>query len=284
MLKLEFIHRLPAEIPSSLKLYSLQKARADKEFLNNVLSRLGLASGPGSFRWRTNDGWTTAESNNTRVSINHSSGAIRFWSRLNNREVSEIPFTLEEPHLALIARTFLKKTGLVEAPIDQLQIRKIAYLRLQTASVERRVSKPKILDAGVIFGREIDGVPVSGPGGFVMINIAPDKAVTAGTKVWRNLGANVGVAKILKPDYAVKELSRRLRLQKVDQPVRVMKSEFCYFERGQSDEQRYLEPAYSFVYEYETKQNRFPYKSVIVIPAIQGSRQVWNPTKRFAGK
>ena len=114
-----------------------------------------------------------------------------------------------------------------------------------------------------------------------MINVAPDESVVAATKVWRRLGATLGMAKVLKPDYAINELSRRLRLQEIDRPVRVLKAEFCYFERGENDEQNYLEPAYAFVYEYETKMNRFPYKSVTVIPAVQGSRQIWNPPKRF---
>ena len=106
--------------------------------------------------------------------------------------------------------------------------------------------------------------------------------MVAVTKVWRQLGATLGAANVLKPDYAMKELHRRLSLQKIDRTVRVIKAEFCYFERGENDVQQYLEPAYAFVYEYENKINRFPYKSAMVIPAIQGSRQNWNPPKRFA--
>jgi hypothetical protein len=115
----------------------------------------------------------------------------------------------------------------------------------------------------------------------VMVNVASDEAVVAGTKVWRRLGKTISIANVLKPDYAINELSRRLPLQKIDRHVRVLKAEFCYFERGENDEQNYLEPAYAFVYEYETK-NRFPYKSALVIAAVQGSRQNWNPPKRFA--
>jgi hypothetical protein len=284
MLRLEFTQNLPAEVPSKLKIFSLEKARADRSLFVNVLSRLGLTGGFRGFRWRNNGGWTTAESKDARVSINHHSGAVRFWTRLNDREVPHGPFSIDEPHLAFIARNFLKKTGLVDTPVDQLKVRKIAYLRMQAGSVKGKVTTPRILDAGVIFGREMDGVPVSGPGGYVMINVAPDESVIAGTKVWRRLGATLGMANILKPDYAINELSRRLRFQAIDRPVRVLKAEFCYFERGENDEQNYFEPAYAFVYEYETKQNRFPYKSAMVIPAVQGSRQIWNPPKRFRDK
>jgi hypothetical protein len=281
MLRLEFTKNLPAEVPSQLKIYSLEKARVDQSLFINVLSRLGLMGGFSGFRWRKNGGWTAVESKDARVSINHHSGAVRFWTRLNDRKVPSGPFSIDEPHLAFIARGFLKKTGLVDTPVDQLKVRKIAYLRMQEGSVKGQLTTPRILDAGVIFGREIDGVPVSGPGGYVMINVAPDESVVAATKVWRRLGAPLGMAKVLKPDYAINELSGRLRLQELDRPVKVLKAEFCYFERGENDEQNYLEPAYTFVYEYETKMNRFPYKSVIVIPAVRGSQQIWNPPKRF---
>jgi len=281
MLRFEFVQNLPAETPSMLKIFALEKAKADQSLIVNLFSRLGLTGGFSGFRWKNDGGWTTAESTNARVSINQRSGALRFWTRLNDRESPKAPFTIDEPSLASIARGFLKRTGLAPVPVEQLKVRKIAYLRLQTKPGRGKATSPKILDAGVIFGREVEGVPVSGPGGHMMINVAPDESVVAGTKVWRQLGAPLGMANVLKPDYAINELSRRLRLQKIDQPVRVLKAEFCYFERGENDEQNYLEPAYAFVYEYETK-NRFPYKSALVIPAVQGSRQNWNPPKRFA--
>jgi len=281
MLRFEFLQNLPAETPSRLKIFALEKARADQSIFVKLLSRLGLMGAFSDFRLKNNAGWTTAESKDARVSINQRSGALRFWTRLNERELPKTPFSIDEPSLASIARSFLKRTDLAPIPVEQLKVSKIAYLRMQTKPVTGKATSPRILDAGVIFGREVEGVPVSGPGGYVMINVGPDESVLAGTKVWRRLGKTLGMANVLKPDYAVNELSRRLRLQKIDRPVRVLKAEFCYFERGENDEQNYLEPAYAFIYEYETK-NRFPYKSALVIPAVQGSRQNWNPPKRFA--
>jgi len=281
MLRFEFVQNLPAETPPRLKVFALEKARADQNLFVNLFSRLGLMGAFSGIRWKNNGGWTTAESKDARVSINQRSGSLRFWTRLNERELPQTPFSIDEPRLASIARGFLKRTDLAPVPVEQLKVSKIAYLRLQTKPVGGKATSPKILDAGVIFGREVEGVPVSGPGGYVMVNVAPDESVIAGTKVWRRLSKTLGMANVLKPDYAINELNRRLRLQKIDRPVRVLKAELCYFERGENDEQNYLEPAYAFVYEYETK-NRFLHKSALVIPAIQGSKQNWNPPKRFA--
>jgi hypothetical protein len=281
MLRFEFVQNLPAVTPPRLKVFALEKARVDQSLFVNLFSRLGLMGAFSGLSWKNDGGWTTAEFKDARVSINQRSGAIRFWTRLNDRELPKTPFSIDEPSLASIARGFLKRTDLAPIPVEQLKVSKIAYLRMQTKPVTGNATSPRILDAGVIFGREVEGVPVAGPGGYLMINVGPDESVLAGMKVWRQLGKPLGMADILKPDYAIKELSRRLRLEKIDRPVRVLKAEFCYFERGENDEQNYLEPAYAFVYEYETK-NRFPYKSALVIPAVQGSRQNWNPPKRFA--
>ena len=82
-------------------------------------------------------------------------------------------------------------------------------------------------------------------------------------------------AKIKKPDCAVKALKRRLVARELDGEIRVLKADFCYFEMGQSAEQRFFEPTYAFV--FETTTENFPYKSVEVIPAIDNPRENWNP-------
>ena len=153
MLRLDFTQNLPADIPSSLKIFSLEKARVDQTLVVNVLSSLGLMS-DSNFYWRNNGGWITAESKDARVSINQRSGAIRFWTRLNDRDLPKIPLSIDEPHLIFIARGFLKKTGFVDSYVDKLKVRKIAYLRMQTASVSGKVTTPRILDAGMI----LDGI------------------------------------------------------------------------------------------------------------------------------
>src|SRR5262249_44888882 len=132
MLRFEFVQNLPAETPSMLKIFALEKAKADQSLIVNLFSRLGLTGGFSGCRWKNDGGCTTAESQNARVSINQRSGALRFWTRLNDRESAKAPFTIDEPSLASIARGFLKRTGLAPVPVEQLKVRKIAYLRLQT--------------------------------------------------------------------------------------------------------------------------------------------------------
>ena len=187
MLRFEFLQNLPVETPSRLKIFGLEKARADQSIFINLLSRLGLMGAFSGFRWKNDGGWTTAESKDARVSINQRSGALRFWTRLNDRELPRTPFSIDEPRLAPIARNFLKRTGLAPIPVEQLKVIKIAYLHMQTKPVTGKATSPRILDAGVIFGRELEGVPVSGPGGYVMINVGPDES---------GPGRNEGVAAV----------------------------------------------------------------------------------------
>ena len=130
---------------------------------------------------------------------------------------------------------------------------------------------------------DIDGIPVTGPGGFVMINIAHNETVVAGLKIWRDIESKVEEVDVLEPSVAIEELRIRLNRSRLDKAnVKVVKAEFCYFEAGANDEQSYFEPAYTFV--FETKINKFPYKSVEVIPAVRTPRQSWKLEKRFSMK
>ena len=69
---------------------------------------------------------------------------------------------------------------------------KVTYLRTKGASIDGQEASEQILDAGVIFQREIDGIPVVGFGGFAMVNIASDESVVAASKVWRDIDKKGG--------------------------------------------------------------------------------------------
>src|SRR5262249_53991281 len=127
MLRFEFLQNLPAETPPRLKIFSLEKTRVDQSLFFNLFLRLGLIGDSSGLRWKNDGGWTTAEFKDARLSISQRSGAIRFWTRLNDREAPKTPFSIDEPSLASIARNFLKRTGLAPIPVEQLKVSKIAY-------------------------------------------------------------------------------------------------------------------------------------------------------------
>src|SRR5262245_23478548 len=153
MLRFEFVQNLPVETPPKLKVFALEKARADQSMFVNLFTRMVMMGAFSGFRWKNVGGWTTAETKDVRISINQRSGATRFLTGLNDRELPKTPFSIDESRLASIARSFLKRTDLTPIPVEQLNVSKIAYLQMQTKPVGGKATSPKILDAGVIFGR-----------------------------------------------------------------------------------------------------------------------------------
>jgi hypothetical protein len=225
------------------------------------------------------DNWTIGRQAGFTVALNRRSGAMNFRDEVRHGRELDKPFKIREPRLVEVARRYLEDTKLLKQQASELKVGKIAYLRTQGASLDGEVAPEQILDAGVILTREIDGVPVVGFGGYLMVNIAHDESVVAATKIWRHRDKKIGKAKVLPPDHAVKELQKRLRTRGLRDPVKVLKSDFCYFEANDNSTQRYLEPTYAFL--YETKIGQFLYKSVEIIPGTRQPKQRWVFRKRF---
>ena len=277
---LEFVKALPRQVPSELMVYSTQRARAGRGAVRGMIRKLGLPDAPYRPEFRYVDNWTIGKRGAYTVALNRRSGAMRFRDEVRHGRELDVPFRITEQRLIEISREYVDRTELLKLPARDLKVAQITHLRAQGASTEGEVTPEQILDAGVIFAREIDGVPVAGFGGHMMVNVAPDEAVAAAVKIWRHRDKKLGMVKVLEPGYGVEALQRRLRARGLEGPVKVLKADFCYFEAGDDKTQRYLEPTYAFV--FETTVGEFLYKSVEVIPAARQPKQRWAFRKRFA--
>lgn len=276
---LEFVKALPRQVPSELMVYSTERARAGRGAVLEMTRRLRLPDIPYRPEFRYVDNWTIGRHGPYTVALNRRSGAMRFRDEVRHGRELDVPFRIAEQRFIEISRKYVDKTELLKLPARDLKVGKITHLRTQGASTDGEVAPEQILDAGVIFTREIDGVPVVGFGGYMMVNVAPDESVVAAVRIWRHRDKELGMVKVLEPDYGVEALQKRLSARGLEEPVKVLKADFCYFEAGDDKTQRYLEPTYAFV--FETRVGEFLYKSVEVIPATRQPRQRWVFRKRF---
>ncbi len=279
MPELEFVKALPSRVPSELMVYSTERVRAGQDAVLEMIRKLRLPDIPHRPEFRYVDNWTIGRHGAHTIAMNRRSGALRFRDEERYGRLLEVPFRIAEQRVIDIAREFVDRTELLRLPARDLKVGKVTYLRTQGASTEGEVTPEQILDAGVIFTREIDEVPVVGFGGHMTVNVAPDESVVGTVKIWRHRDREVGMARVLEPDYAIEELQRRLRRRRLEGPVKVLKADFCYFEAGDDQAQRYLEPTYAFV--FETRVGEFLYKSVEVIPATREPKQRWVFRRRF---
>ena len=283
MVELNFARELPKEIPSRLSIYSIKRPEVDQTSLMEIASKLKLSDKHPNHEFTKVGDLMILKQGSYIFSMNVISGALRFRNTESNAKESQKTFDITEERLKEIAFQFIAETRLLSVPASRLRVGKIAYLRTQAANINGEMMPEQILDGTVIVNRDIDGIPVSGPGGLAMINIASDEKVIAVSKIWREIESKVDEDEILEPSYAIEELHRRLSDRKLGEAlVNVIKADFCYFEAGANDHQSFFEPTYAFV--FETKINQFPYKSTEVIPGIKNPRQFWKSQKRFTNQ
>ena len=294
MVELNFAKPLPRQVPAELMIYSTERASVSQTSIIKMFRKLRLPDiqnrpeiGPIPVRarlvirpeFRYVDNWTIGKHISYTVAMNRRSGAIRFRDETRHGSELDVPFRISERRSTDISREFIDRTGLLKTPARDLKVGKITHLRTQGASIDGEVAPEQILDAGVIFTRQIDGVPVVGTGGHIMVNVAAHESVVGSVKIWRHRADSLGMVRVLKPDYAIKQLESRLDRRGLRGRVNVIKADFCYFEAGDNKTQKYLEPAYAFV--FETKVDQFLYKSVEVIPATRQPKHRWSFRKRF---
>jgi hypothetical protein len=243
------------------RIFQLRSPGPDQLTAMRLLDRLGMAGRREGFAWERESNWITAEDERTTFGINELSGGLRY--RL--RPLADEPGTAvntSESRLEEIARGFLDRLG---RPTDRLTLQRTTYLRSETTDADGHVRSTETLDAGLVFTRMVEELPVIGPGGIVMVNIGTDETVVAGREVWRPILRGSAEIDLRSPDEAISLLERRLKKSIRDGELHVRKARMGYAELGIEQKQTHLEPCYAFM--IETSGDLVDSKKIEVIPA-----------------
>lgn len=279
---LEFRMTFPKEMPTSVPVYRLQRPAAfplSVVALGKVAQQMGLAGRPGEVC--ISEDWTSYREGLHHLSMHGRSGALRYVHRERYARQGEKAFALSDQEAETIAERFLDRTGLVSR--GERRTAAVTHLRTAGAATEgeaRSSAREVLLDAGVVFRRLIDGVPVEGPGGQTMVHVDPEGEISGFEIIWRSVAEPVEDVKVLPPDraYAVmKEIAGRVRGD-----VEVTRAAFGYFEQGRGEAQTYLQPAYAMV--YVVRDGEVAFKSAEVVAAAERVFEPLRGEKRFAGR
>jgi len=230
-----------------------------------LLGRMDLTERIDGLTWERDLNWITASDDKVTVSCNELSGGIQYRLRPFADELGTGISTTEET-LAEIARGFLDRIGRPVEP-QHLHLERVTYLYSQGVDVNGKKSDPAKLDAGLIFTRMIDELPVVGPGGLAMVKIGTDDTVVGGREIWRPIVQRGAKVPLRSPAEAMNLLEKQLKRARLEGDYYVCKAWQCYSESGIEDAQRHLEPCYTFV--VESLGNEFDTKKVVVIPAAR---------------
>jgi hypothetical protein len=262
VLKLTF-DKMPEQTARKASFVELGIARADQLAIVDMLVRAGIGDRLSEFQWDRDDDWLTASDGRTTVSTNQRSGGMQY--RL--RPLDEEPGTdvgTSETALKDIARVFVDMIG---RPSGSMGVEEITYLRTLTGSSDDETTVEGKLDAGVIFNRTVNDIPVIGPGGMVMVKIGTDDAIVGGWEVLRPILGGGAPMTLRTPDEAVALLQRQLDKLGLEGEACVREARFGYFEMGIDESQRLLEPCYLFI--VETVGRRQDFRKGELVPAAR---------------
>jgi hypothetical protein len=251
----------PILIANTAGIHQLRVPRVDRGVLAQVIGKLGLNDRRSGLTWERAQNWVIAEDEQITVAMNELSGGLRYRLRPladePGQDVATTAARLEE-----IARDFLGSFG---RPSEPATLSRITYLRSQTTTQDGTPLTAATLDAGLVFTRTVDELPVIGQGGMVMVKIGTDELVVGGREIWRAIDKRGPGLKLRTPDEAIEILRSRLVAAGMDGDVHVRKAAQGYTELGIEEQQVLLAPCYAFL--VETQGGLVNWKKVEVVPA-----------------
>ena len=169
---------VPEMVARKASIIELTVSPVDQRALVKLLANLDMRERLREFAWDRDLNWITVSDGRTTLSGNERSGGIRYCLRPLESEpgtkISTSPSRLEA-----IARGFLDRLG---RPSDRMTLDRITYLRMESGTAYGEISARATLDAGLIFTRTVDDIPVIGPGGMAMVKVGTDEAVVGGER------------------------------------------------------------------------------------------------------
>ncbi len=246
--------RLPQEVPAALPVFRTQEPDAFPSAAARVMS---VAAAVGlrveSYDLCYSPDWVHYREGQHELSIHGRSGALRFRHHRRDRRRPRQRFALTEPDVGRVAAEFLERSTI--APLTEARQERVAYLRMSGTNLDGTPVEEEVLDAGVVYRREFEGVQVDGPGGWTMVNVGAEADVVGFRTLWRPVQAVASEVTIHPPERALEAFTRLANRKRGD--VHVVRASFGYFELGPTDLQVYLQPAYTIVYDVVDGPVRF---------------------------
>lgn len=257
------IDEVPEAIVQTAAIYEVRVRPVDVRGVLEIVAGLGIAPRLESLTWEQDLNWITASDNMVTLGVHELSGGLSYRLRPLADEPG-VEVNTSASRLEEIARAFLDQLG---RPSEPMRLERITYLHAQSADAGGAVSEPSTLDAGLVFTRTVDDLPVVGTGGLAMVMIGTDESVVGGREVWRPVAQGGEKVPLRTPEEATDLLQAKLKRSGIDGEVHVRKARQGYLENGIEESQRSLEPCYAFV--VETVGGIVDSKTIEVIPAAR---------------
>jgi hypothetical protein len=270
----KFEAKLPKTIPEAVNVYTLETPTVSNADLLKRSKGFGL-TGKGQDFITSGDTLAYREGR-YHLQVHRVSGAVHYQHVDKYGVLTDKKFDVPDKRAGTVSRKFLENVNLF--PIASAQLRRVTHMRSADADPKTNKINEQIIDAGVVYGRLIDDLPVDGPGGFALVNIDPEAEVVGLRAVWRGLGKRKAKVKVKSADDVIKQFEKQA--SKFNGDTTVTKAGFGYFEQGPLDKQTVIEPAFWFV--YVVQYGEIAHKSAYVVAAGDKTFEPLTGKRRFA--
>jgi hypothetical protein len=272
-----FKEHLPRNIPKSVPIYRLSKLDSSPRGVAGLAKHFGLEG--GSHEYHATADWSSYVEGRYTIEVHKRSGALYFRNEDKYGIQMQDNFELSDQEAKKIADKFMRTTGIM--PRDEVKLLRITHLRGMVKSITSSSDQMEsVLDAGVLYGRIIDKIPVEGPGGKAMVNINAEGDIVGMTHLWRPLLKKHSSVNVKSTKSVLKEIGDHF--SNVKGNVTVTKARFGYFEQDKYDTQTLLQPVYTFIYNVEYEE--VAKKHITVLPAGDKVYAQLKGRKRFPAK
>jgi hypothetical protein len=225
--------------------------------------------------------------NLTRYQVVSQKNDMAYYSVTNLEQVRpNVTSEIDAP--AVVPKSLEKYGGLPEGAI--LMYNKTGYLEEKSGTTYQIIAKYPI-STDVQYTRKVDGIPVTGDGGYIKIVLGNNGELLYLNKVWRTVDP-AGTEKVIPVSHAIEKLGRGEVLDplKCFCDLNVDRIYIAYWEKGQGVQQEYLDPVWVFsgttssgeVINYKVyarDDDSFPMTAVSRVAGIQANSSAESPPK-----
>jgi hypothetical protein len=199
------------------------------------------------------------------VVLHRASGGLRYYDVQRwQRDDGEAHVELTDRQATAAAERFVTRRKLARR--DQYQVLRVTRLHVASGEIEGEKVDERVIDVGVAFQRVVDGIPVDGPGGKLVVYLDAKRNVTGTERLWRPLGAPGPMSELQPPERVLNRIRRRFATE--DSMIEWEAFRFGYFELGWDERQAILQPAYIAIFTLTGQERPFRIRKVEVVPAL----------------
>jgi hypothetical protein len=177
------------------------------------------------------------------LTMYRASGGFRFVDRTrSHRDDGKTDLAVDDAVVKRVVLDLLQRARLKPTK-GQYRFMPTTALRVGSATHEGLNANERTIDVGVPIQRVVEGVPVEGPGGKIVVYLDQAQELSGIEHTWRRIVAVHRRDAPLRPfQRVIQEMQAQLR----DRQGRIVISEvrYGYFEQGPAEPQEFLEPAW----------------------------------------